>query len=63
MSRALCLAVALVLSAVGCGDDGPEATPEQAEAIGSLIDAELSADEQRCMVRFRIDAVGPDRAG
>ena len=50
MSRALCLAAALALFAAGCGDDGPEATPEQAEAIGSLIDADLSADEQRCIL-------------
>ena len=51
MIRALCLATMLVFVAASCGDDaGPDATPEQAEAIGNLIDAELSETEQRCIL-------------
>ena len=51
MKRAALLAAALVLWGAGCGDDGaPEATPEQTEAIGTLIDTELSGSEQRCIL-------------
>ncbi|MEZ5246925.1 MAG: hypothetical protein R2707_17660 [Acidimicrobiales bacterium] len=51
MIRTLCIAAALVVIAGACGDDaGPEATPEQAEAIGTLIDADLTDDEQRCIL-------------
>jgi hypothetical protein len=49
--RTLCVAAALVVVTGACGDDAaPDATPEQAEAIGSLIDADLTDDEQRCIL-------------
>ena len=54
MTRALAFAAAaaaMSLAVASCGDDaGPEATPEQAEAIGTLIDAELTRGEQRCIL-------------
>lgn len=51
MRRIVAGVIALALAAVACGDDaGPEATPEQTEAIGTLIDAELTGDEQRCIL-------------
>ena len=51
MTRALAVAVAMSLAVAACGDDaGPEATPEQEEAIGTLIDAELTRGEQRCIL-------------
>ena len=47
---------AVILFAAACGDDaGPTATPEQAEAIATLIDAELSAEQQRCVLQGLID--------
>jgi hypothetical protein len=49
--RSLCLTIVLASAVAACGDDAvPEATPEQADAIGGLIDTELSADEQRCIL-------------
>jgi len=48
--RALCLSTVLALAAGACGDAGPEATPEQADAIAGLIDAELTGDERRCIL-------------
>ena len=51
MRRIVVGVVALSLSAAACGDDaGPEATPEQTQAIGTLIDADLTGDEQRCIL-------------
>jgi hypothetical protein len=54
-----CLFSAVVLCAVlavSCGDDaGPEASPLQEQAIGTLIDAELTTDEQRCILEDLID--------
>jgi predicted small lipoprotein YifL len=50
VNRSLLVIAMLALVATGCGDDGPEATPEQAEAIGTMIDAELTTAEQRCIL-------------
>jgi len=51
MRRAAPVAIALALFAAACGDDGPPtATPLQADAIGTVIDAELATDEQRCIL-------------
>lgn len=49
------LAVTVGLLGAACGDDGPTATPEQDDAIAALIDAELSTDEQRCVLEGLID--------
>jgi hypothetical protein len=45
-----------------CGDDDTFApTPTEAEAISSLIDAELSTDEQRCMLEGLLESeISPD---
>lgn len=50
--RVTASALALALAAASCGDDGaaPQPTPEQTQAIGTLIDAELTPDEQRCIL-------------
>lgn len=52
MIRRLAILALLPLFVVGCGDDedGPVATPEQTEVIGTLIDADLTSDEQRCIL-------------
>ncbi len=48
-ARALAIgAIALAATACGGGDDTPSV--EEAEAVGILIDAELSLDEQRCVL-------------
>ncbi|MEM7141153.1 MAG: hypothetical protein AAF548_08975 [Actinomycetota bacterium] len=45
------LLVAMLLLAAACGDDaGPSATPEERQAIADAIDAELSTDEERCVL-------------
>jgi hypothetical protein len=50
--RALCFMAALALTVGSCGDDAaPAATPVQADAIAGLIDAELTNDEQRCILQ------------
>ena len=50
-----CLCAATVFAA-GCGDDGaPEATPEQADALATLIDAELTGAEQTCLLQGLVD--------
>lgn len=51
--RRLLAALALTLAVTACGgDDDPvaDATPAHTEAIGTLIDADLTADEQRCIL-------------
>jgi len=51
MHRAALLVIALALATAACGDDGPPtATPLQVDAIGTVIDAELNSDEQRCIL-------------
>lgn len=63
MRRLSALVAALALAAAACGDDGPpEATPEQAAAIGALIDAELTADERRCILEELIATEIPAEA-
>lgn len=63
MRRLAAFLAAVVLLATACGDDGPpEATPEQAEAIGSLIDADLTAEEQRCILEELIATGIPPEA-
>jgi hypothetical protein len=47
----------LVLSA--CADDDASPTPEQREAISSLIDAELTAEEERCVLEGLIETEIP----
>ena len=55
--KVLAALTALILIAAGCGDDdAPDATPAQAEAIANLIDADLSDDEQRCVLTGLIDS-------
>jgi hypothetical protein len=51
MRRAALVVTVLAVVVSSCGDNGPPAaTPLQADAIGSLIDADLSGDEQRCIL-------------
>ncbi|MEQ8841669.1 MAG: hypothetical protein RIB98_11860 [Acidimicrobiales bacterium] len=51
MIRSLLTVAALATGVVACGDDaGPVATPEQTEVIGTLIDTDLTGDEQRCIL-------------
>jgi hypothetical protein len=52
MIRLLTILTATALLAAACGSDDadPEPTPLQTQAISTLIDAELSADEQRCLL-------------
>ncbi len=47
---AVLVAIALLAAACRSGADDPEPTPLQSLAISTLIDAELSADEQRCLL-------------
>jgi hypothetical protein len=47
---------ALIAGACGANDDVIEPTPVQAEAISTLITAELSTDEQRCMLDGLIES-------
>lgn len=49
------MAVTVGLLGAACGDDDPGATPEQEDAIATLIDAELTTDEQRCVLEGLID--------
>lgn len=46
--RVLTAAASLCLITSACGDDTP--TIEEREAIGALVDAELSLDEQHCVL-------------
>lgn len=48
-------AAVFALTVSGCGDDGP--TSEERKAIDTLVDAELSVDEQRCVLDG-IEALG-----
>ncbi len=60
--RHLLVATAVAgLVVAGCGgDDAPSA--EEVEAIGVLIDAELSVDEQRCILDgLQGLGIGPER--
>lgn len=51
MLRSLTILAVVTLVAAACGDDAePVATPEQTEVIGSLIDTDLTSDEQRCIL-------------
>jgi len=52
--RALALTAAVALLAASCGDEGrPNA--EEARAIATIVDTELSLDEQRCILQGLID--------
>jgi hypothetical protein len=53
---AVMAAAALIAGACGANDDVLEPTPAQAEAISTLITAELSTDEQRCMLEGLIES-------
>ncbi len=59
MIRSLAIIATLCVGAAACGDDAPQATPEQQEVIGTLIDTELNNDEQRCILEELI-ATGMD---
>ena len=53
--RFVAISLACVVVLAACGDDpdeaaAPIASPQQAEAIGTLIDAELTESEQQCML-------------
>ena len=53
--RRLGLAALIALIPAACGDDGPTATPEQADAIARMIDAELTDDEHTCVLEGLIE--------
>ena len=48
-ARALAIAT-IALAAAACGGDDHAPSAEETEAVGLLIDAELSLDEQRCVL-------------
>ena len=60
-ARALAIVTGLAFAAAACGgSDEPNA--EEREAIGRLVDADLTIDEQRCILEGLRDLdIGPDR--
>ena len=52
--RSVAVVASVVLLATSCGDDGPP-TAEEAAAIATIVDTELSLDEQRCVLQGMID--------
>lgn len=56
------IAVVVALTAGACGDDGVSATPEQRDAIATLIDAEITAGEERCLLEGLLDTGIPPEA-
>ena len=53
--RALALTTAVALLAASCGDDKGLPNAEEAQAIATIVDTELSPDEQRCILQGLID--------
>jgi len=47
---------ALLAGACSAGDSGPTPSASQADAISTLIDTELTTDEQRCMLEGLIES-------